>query len=241
MKLNVGRTLVLTLALGSAMLAGSAQAQDSNSYLYLAHAASGRNISSGTNPEVPIDVSVNGTCIAEGLSFGEIRGPFAIHAATEAFRVSKANAELPCSEPAIFTANSAMAATVTYVGVVSLDNSNNITGQLYPANLTPLAVGQTRALVVNATHQNLSSTITYEPRTDGSGGQFPIPAGSIKAGAAPPGVTFVSIYSTGTNTLQAGPISIQTLKRNVYIYVLAGSATNGTVQLLGPKVVWGVY
>ena len=50
MKLNVGRTLVLTLALGSAMLAGSAQAQDTNSYLYLAHAASGRNISSGTNP-----------------------------------------------------------------------------------------------------------------------------------------------------------------------------------------------
>ncbi len=80
MLLNLRRALVITIALGSAMLTGSAQAQDSNSYLYLAHAASGRNISAGTNPEVPIDVSVNGNCIAGGLSFAEIRGPFAIQA-----------------------------------------------------------------------------------------------------------------------------------------------------------------
>ena len=241
MLLNLRRALVITIALGSAMLTGSAQAQDSNSYLYLAHAASGRNISAGTNPEVPIDVSVNGNCIAGGLSFAEIRGPFAIQAATVAFRVSKANAENPCSEPAVFTANSALAATVTYMGVLSLDNSNNITGQLYPLNLTPIAAGHTRAIVINATHQNLSATITSDPRTDGSGGQFPVPAGTIQMGTPPAGLAFSSIYSTGTNTLQAGPVSIQTLKRNVYVYVLAGSTANGSVQLLGPKIVWGVF
>jgi hypothetical protein len=240
MLLNLRRALVITIALGSAMLAGSAQAQDTNSYLYLAHAASGRNISAGTNPEVPIDVSVNGNCIAGGLSFAEIRGPFAIQAATVAFRVSKANAENPCSEPAVFTANSALAATVTYMGVLSLDNSNNITGQLYPLNLTPLAVGHTRAIVINATHQNLSVTITADPRTDGSGGQFPVPAGSMQAGTPPAGLAFASVYSSG-NALQAGPVSIQTLKRNVYVYVFAGSATNGSVQLVGPKIVWGVF
>ena len=54
-------------------------------------------------------------------------------------------------------------------------------------------------------------------------------------------LAFSSIYSTGTNTLQAGPVSIQTLKRNVYVYVLAGSTANGSVQLLGPKIVWGVF
>ena len=174
MKFRMDRAIT-HLVVASAMFAGltyPALAQDSNTYLYLAHAASGRNVSSTANPEFPIDIKANGTCIAEGLSFGEIRGPFTIPAATVAFQISKANADAPCSEPAVFTANTPMAATVTYVGVISLDSSNEIFGQLYPANLSPIAVGQTRALVINATQQSLSATVTPNPRTDGSGGQF---------------------------------------------------------------------
>jgi hypothetical protein len=243
MKFGLDRGIT-RLVVAGAMLAGlthSALAQDSNTYLYIAHAAPGRNVSSTTNPEFPVDISANGTCIAEGLSFGEIRGPFAIPADTIAFQISQANVVAPCSGPAIFTASAPLAAAVTYVGVVSLDASNDVIGQLYPADLSPTAVGQTKALVINATLQSLSATVTPEPKTDGSGGQFNVAPGSLGVAVPRTGVNYTSIYLGGTNTLEAGPISIETLARNVYIYVFAGSATNGSVQLVGPKAIRGVF
>jgi len=243
MKFRLDRAIALLVVAGAmfAGLAHSALAQDSNSYLYIAHAASGRNVSPTANPEYPIDVSANGTCIAAGLSFGEIRGPFTIPAATVAFSISKANSEAPCSEPAVFNSNTPMAAAVTYVGVINLTSSNNIFGQLYPADLSPMAVGETRALVINATEQSLSATVTTNPTTDGSGGQFNVQPGVLGEATPPHGMNFTSVYLGGTNTLEAGPVSIETLSRNVYIYIFAGSATNGSVQLLGPKVIRGVF
>jgi hypothetical protein len=243
MKFGSGRAIALLVVAGAmfAGLAHSALAQDSNSYLYIAHAASGRNVSSAANPEYPIDVSANGTCIAAGLSFGEIRGPFTIPAATVAFSISKANSETPCSEPAVFTSNTPMAAAVTYVGVVFLTSTNDIWGNLYPADLSPMAVGETRALVINATEQSLSATVTPDPRTDGTGGQFNVAPGAIGVAAPRNGVNYTSVYLGGTNTLEAGPVSIETLSRNVYVYIFAGSATNGSVQLLGPKIIRGVF
>ena len=49
---------ILLIVLGSAIISGSAMAQDQNAYLYIAHAASGRVISSTTNPALPVDMSV---------------------------------------------------------------------------------------------------------------------------------------------------------------------------------------
>lgn len=219
----------------------SALAQDTNAYLYLVHAASGRNVSSNTNPEFPIDISANGACIAKGLSFGDIRGPFTAPAGQVAFQISKANSENPCSEPAVFSAGAPMAAAGTYVGVVFLDASNNVFGQLFQADLSPLAMGQTRALVINATQDSLSATVTPDPRTDGSGGQFNVAAGTLEEAQTPGGVQYTSVYSGGTNTLEFGPMMIETLPRNVYIYVFAGSASNGSVQLIGPKAIRGVF
>lgn len=221
--------------------APTALAQDTNAYLYLVHTISGRDVSSNTNPEFPIDISANGTCIAMGLSFGDIRGPFTAPAGTVAFQISMANSENPCSEPAVFTASSPMAAAGTYVGVVSLDASNNVRGQLFQADLSPLAVEQTRALVINATQNSLSATVTPDPRTDGSGGQFNVAPGTLGEAQPRAGVQYTSVYSGGTNTLEYGPMMIETLPRNVYIYVFAGSASNGSVQLIGPKVIRGVF
>jgi len=90
MKLNLGRTFMLTLAVGGAMLTGPAQAQ-AQTYLYIAHAASGRNVSATANPAMPVDVSVNSNCIEKGLSFGDINGPFTGPAGTFTFKVTMAN------------------------------------------------------------------------------------------------------------------------------------------------------
>lgn len=232
---------VLAIALGSGLIAAASHAQDTNAYLYLVHAASGRNLSPASNPEFPVDISINGTCVVKGVSFGEIRGPYTAPAGTFSFNVSTANSIAPCSNPSIFAAPSVMSAANTYLGVIKLDASNALTGQIYPVDLSSLAPGGSRALVVNATTQNLSATVTSAPTTDGSGGQFSVPAGTLQEATPPLGVYYTSIYIDQTNTLEAGPVQIETLTRNVYIYVLAGSAANETVQLIGPKVIHGVF
>ena len=237
---NLTKLLVVFCAVVGATT-HSALAQDTNAYFYIVHAASGRDVSSNTNPEFPIDISANGACIVKGLSFGDLRGPFTAPAGAVAFQISKADSENPCSEPAVFTASSPMAAAGTYVGVVFLDDSNNVFGELFQADLSPLAIGQTKALVINATHDSLSATVTPDPRTDGSGGQFNVAPLTLEVAQPPTGVQYTSVYSGGTNTLEAGPIMIETLPRNVYVYVFAGSASNGSVQLIGPKVIRGVF
>jgi len=232
---------VVAIALGSGLFTASGLGQDNNTYLYLVHAASGRNSSPTAHPEIPVDISINGSCVVKGISFGEIRGPYSAPAGAFTFQVSTANSIAPCANAAIFSANSPMSAATTYLGVISLDASNALSGQLYPLDLSSIAAGTAKAFVVNATTQNLSATVTSMPTTDGSGGQFSVPAETLKIASPPLGVNYTSIYIDQTNTLEAGPVQIETLGRNAYIYVFAGSASNGTVQLVGPKVIHGVY
>jgi len=232
---------LLATALGSGLIAATSHAQDTNAYLYLVHAASGRNFSQTANPELPVDISINGTCVIKGITFGEIRGPYTAPAGTSNFIVSKANSLTPCSNPAIFAAPGGMSAGNAYLGAIMLNGSNALTGNIYPLDVSSLPPGVARAIVLNTTTQNLSATVTGMPTTDGSGGQFSVPAGTLRETAPPVGVYYTSVYLDQTDMLQAGPVQIESLARNAYIYVFAGSAANGTVQLIGPKVIHGVF
>jgi hypothetical protein len=232
---------VLAIALGSGLVAATSHAQDTNAYLYLVHAAPGRNFSQTANPELPVDISINGMCVVKGITFGEIRGPYSAPAGNFNFIVSKANSFTPCSNPAIFAAPSGLSAGNTYLGAIMVSGPEALTGNVYPLDVSSIAPGVARALVLNATTQNLAATVTPMPTTDGSGGQFSVPAGTLRETGPPLGVYFTSVYIDQTDMLQAGPIQIETLARNAYIYVFAGSAANGTVQLIGPKVIHGVF
>jgi hypothetical protein len=232
---------VLVIALGSGLVAAASPAKDDNTYFYLVHAASGRIFSSAANPELPVDISINGKCVVEGISFGDIRGPYAVSPGTFSFQVSMADSTKPCSNSPIFSGSSSMFVANTYVAVVSLDASNALTGQVYSLDLSSISPGAARAFVVNATARNLIATATSVPTTDGSGPHVSVPAGTLQITAPPLGISYTSIYIDQTDTLQAGPIQTEALNRNAYIYVFAGSASNGTVQLIGPKRIYGVY
>jgi hypothetical protein len=239
MKLQLRHRFALAVAFSAAVLAGTVQAQDSAT-LYLAHAASGRDMSSTTDPALPIDVSINGVCVVKGESFGEILGPYSFPAGTLLVRVSMANSLAPCSNAVVYSASAALAAGDS-LGVLSVVNSS-ITGRIYPIGLSSLPAGVTRAYVTNATTQTIAAIVTDKPETNGSGGQFIVPAEAIEMATPPTGLNYVSLYLAGTNplTLEAGPYLIETEPRNVYLYVIAGSAANHSVQLIGPRVILNV-
>jgi hypothetical protein len=238
MEFQMRRSSMLAIALSIVVYASVALAQDS-AKLYLAHAASGRDISSSADPAYPIDISFNGVCVVKGQSFGEILGPFSLPTGSAAFVVSLANSLDPCSNPTAFAGSYSFGAG-SFLGVVA-NAGSSITGKIYPLGLPSLPVGVGRSIIANATPQNLAATVTPDPRTDGSGGQFAVSAGTLRGTNSPTGQNFTSVYLEGTNTLQAGPYGIEIQPRNVYLWVLAGSATNHSVQLIGPKAILNVF
>lgn len=239
MKFELGRTFTLILSFTAAMFAGSAQAENGNTYLYIAHAVSGRNFSAIANPELPVDIKVNGVCVAKGISFGDINGPYSAPASRFTFDVSMANTGSPCTNTTIYSTSATLSAGTTYLGVLTLDAGNELTAQLYEANLFQVPFGQSRILVANATTQDLNAVLTTQ--SGGGAGSVNVPASSIREGIAVAGLYTSSIYLDSSNTWEAGPVNVQIGSRNVYIYVLAGSASTDSVQIIGPKVIRDVF
>lgn len=237
MRMTVSRMFALAILSCGAMFLGSARAQDTNTYLYITDAASGRNISANANPAYPIDISANGVCIVKGESFGEIVGPFTGPAVSYAFDVSVASTQTPCSNPPVYSiSNVPLAAGTTYFGVVTLDASNNVVGQIYAADFSSIPAGQSRVMIANSTGQNLTATLKGHGDTS-----LDIAAGTMEEATAMSGRYSGYIYLQGTDTREAGPASIDAMSRDLYFYVLAGSASNDSVQIIGPKVIKDVF
>ncbi len=238
MRFRFERVIPIIVGLGCLTLSVRARAQDNNAYLYIAHAASGRNISSTGNPEFPIDISFNGFCVVKGESFGEIKGPFAGGAGTYTFQVSMANTGTPCGNPAIYTAQAPVSASIAYLGIITLDANNNIVGQLIPIDLSSIPAGQGRIVVANSTPETLTAKITDSSgvsATETVGGQADV------ATYAPSGEYTGSIYINGASTPSVGPVNAEIASRDLYLYVIAGSSTNQSLQLIGPKVIRDVF
>lgn len=237
MRIFRGTWIAPAALLCSLLFTGAAQSQDNNTYLYIAHAVSGRNISSATNPAFPIDVLVDGqVCIAKDEAFGEIRGPFTSAAGTYSFAVSMANTAAPCSNPAIYSVTADLSAGQTYYGILTLDGNNQVAAQLYQADFSSIPMGQSRVVVANSTNQNLTASLS------GNGSDsVDIGANSLQEANIPSGMYTGNVYLQGTSTAEAGPESINLMSRDLYFYVLGGSANNSSVQILGPKVIKDVF
>jgi Domain of unknown function (DUF4397) len=223
--------LALTI-LSCAMIVNIAHAQ--KAYLYVAHAISGRALSASTNPEYPLDLSLNGVCVAKGISYGEIRGPISGPAGPTVVQFSIANYLLPCGGTPVYVAAPPLTAGTTYYGVLTLDASNHSLGLLFNADLSAVAAGASRVVVINATQDDLTGSFSGLP-----GVYFPLPAASLQTFVPANGLYTVSVLDSGHNLL-TGPVNVTFESGNAYVYVVGGSAATN-VQWFGPAVIRGLY
>ncbi len=241
MRIQMQRVVALLVVLGSAFIVNSATAQTAS--VYVAHAASGRSVSSTGSPEMPVDFMVssnsdfsNGTCIAKGVTFGQIAGPWSWPAGPYWIQWTAANTVTPCSGAPVYTSSILVAAGSTYIGVLTLDESNNVVGQLYTPDLSSIPPGSGRIEVANASVDTLNASLSNSGGTNTA----PLAPGTILDTNAPAGAYTTSITGSG-NALLVGPVNVQIEQRNWYFYVMAGSTATNSVQLIGPKVIRGVY
>lgn len=235
------RFLAPVLCLCSAMLASSAFAQSNDTYLYIVHAAPGRAVSSSTNPELPVDVQVNGQfCIVKGEAFGEIKGPFSAPAGTFSFKVSPANTGFPCTNAPIYQVTTNLTAGQTYFGALQVNGAHQIVGTILTADLSPVPEGQSRVVVANLSNTSLTASLTAASNNETNSLDFVAP-GAFQTAMAPSGQYTGSIYVAGTPNKIIGPVSANLMPRDYYVYFLTGSTTNGSVQIVGPKAIRDVF
>ena len=234
MKVYVARSFPLFVALACAAITYSAQAQDVNGHLYIAHAASGRNISGNTNPEYPVDISVGSSCLAQGVVFGDIRGPFTSSPGSYPVKVTVSDFASPCKGTAVLSTSITLVAGDSTLGILTLNGSNQVSGKLTELDLGPVPTGQARVIVANTTQDNLTGKLTAGDSTTVRASEN-IAAGAIVAAVIPSAEYSATFYPEGSTTIATGPLELDIAARNVYVIVLAGSTANNSVQVVGPR------
>jgi hypothetical protein len=228
--------LIPLITLACAALPNTAFGQDPNFHFYVAHAAPGRNISSTTNPAYPLDISVGTTCIAQGISFGEVRGAFNFAAGkTYPVEITVANTASPCGGAKVFGGEITPAAGTTWVGLLELSSSDQFFASLQSVNLSTVPAGSGRVLFVNTTAENLTGAFTAGDSTGGTAVSKSVTiAGVSSVVTVPSGEYSLTIYPEGSTTAATGPVEADVVSRNVQIYLYAGSTSNQSVQVIGP-------
>jgi hypothetical protein len=232
--MKISRLFLPVFCLFSALFCVGAGAQ-TDAYLYLVHAAPGRNVSATTNPALPVDVKVNDNCVLKGVAFGEVAGPLTLPAGSYSLNVSAADTTTPCSRPAVFTATATLQAGVTSFGVVSVTADHQFTGQFFQPALDPIPVGQSRVVIANLSDAALTAALT-DTTNNQSNSVSNIAPLTDQTVLAPSGAYTGAVFLAGTQTQVFGPIPADLQSRNLYFYVLAGLTSNNSIQVIGKEI-----
>jgi uncharacterized protein DUF4397 len=213
----------------------AARAQDTNTYLYLVHAAPGRNISATTNPALPVDVLVNGqVCAIKGAVFGDVAGPIVGPAGSYDIKVLQANTANPCSGATVVEVTQNLAAGVVTVGALVVNSSQQVAAQFFQPDLSPIPAGQSRVVVANVTDAAITAALTMGSNPMNSLSN--IAPNTAQTGVTPSGTYAGAIFLAGTQTQVYGPMSANLVSRNLYFYIVTGLTANNSVQVIGKEI-----
>ncbi len=173
MKLNV-RFATLTVAL---CLCGYVAAYASeDAYLYLVHGVPGRDVSTASEPTLPVDILVNDeSCLLHGFAFGSINGPLSLAPGQYDIKVSAANTLAPCTNPPLIDSTVELGSGEDASAVVALNDAGIPILSTFTNNLQPVATGQARLsidyagenspiqVVVKEVTSTKSQTYTIDP------------------------------------------------------------------------------
>jgi hypothetical protein len=225
---RIGRTL-FTIALLFGTLSKVAFAQDTTGYTWFVHGAPGRDLSPNFNPALPLDVSVNGTCIVTHWSFGQIKGPYPLPAGFYDTKVSVSNALTPCGNAPIYEVTLPVYQGQTSFAVAAVSPVYTFVGYLIPVDTSPVGYGGAREIAVNASTDLAVSAFTYPPSTYNPPLQYIGPGGIQSVTSYSLGSNFI-VFDDPTNFLSAVTQTVTPLDVNVYF--LVGSANGNSYRIL---------
>ncbi len=198
---------------------------------WIVHGIQGADL--GTDPALPVDVSVNGECLLPNFTFGEIVGPLDLDAGTYDIAIGFANEVAPCSEAPVIEAKG-----LELEGGESYSIVAHLTEDFMPT--ASVFANDTHAnrwfANVNVFHTAAAPHVDVKfQRSDrrfwnrflrnvgnGEAGSIPLFAGSWDA----------SIRPAGSRDTVFGPATLPLQGDTVYLVYAVGSLSNETFTLL---------
>jgi hypothetical protein len=223
-------------------------ASETQSDVYVIHGIPGEDLN--LDPELAVDVSVNGACALPGFTFGEIVGPLPFDEGTYDIAISLANEDTPCAnDPVIEAPGVEIMAGKSYSIIANLTEDGSPTANVFENDVTPTD-GQSRVI---AHHTAAAGTVDVKLTRAWPWWYRPLiiegfSNGDQAAAMVEPGWWYASIllpdnepddddedykyYRLYSHDTVFGPVRLILDPDTVYLVYAVGSLTNETFNFL---------
>jgi hypothetical protein len=224
------------LQLAALFLALGASALAQNGYLYIVHALPGRDLADNLNPQLPVDVLVNGkSCLTHSLTYGNTTSPYTLAAGTYEVQISLANTLEPCTNAAVLDSQVTLKPGQSITAVAAINSTQPVL-PLFTEDLRSVVPGNSRFVLVNtADAPALQATLTQvgvkNPQT------FTTSATPSMQDfvAVPAGVYLVQITEVGGTTVLTSE-TITLADQSINFAYASGEVLNKTIGLVSRTV-----
>ncbi len=199
---------------------------------YVVHGVPGEDLELAA--DLPVDVALNGACALAGLAFGTVTDAIELTPGVYDVKIGLADAENPCSAPAVIEASVKLAAQGNTTIVAHLTEEKTPTASVFSSavdqdvsGLSPLLVHHTAAapavdILAKATILGGYQALALTDVTNGQQGIL----------ATSPGPWSVSILPAGTTDPVFGPLDIELGSQKATALYAVGSLDSGTFTVL---------
>lgn len=222
--------VAFALALLCAAMSTAALASTSESgYLYLVQGIPGRDYSSTTDPQFPIDVLLNDEiCYGHGLAFGSITGPLTFVPGSYDVKISVANTLAPCSNSPIVDSTVKLDSDQNVSAVFALDSTGAPALSTFTNSFSSEEANFGRILFAQAADAP-AVTVTFVNTATNKKYTYTVNPGALLDESLPAGSYTVAV-SEGTTTL-IPTTSVDLSSQSVTLLYAVGEASNNTVTL----------
>jgi len=220
--------LTFALALLCAALSTAMYASD-NAYLYLVQGIPGRDYSTATDPQFPVDVLINDeVCYVHGLTYGTVYGPLTFAAGSYDVKISVANTLAPCSNSPIVDSTVKLDSGQNVSAVFSLSSTGTPTLQTFTNSFASVSQNDGRILFALAADSPavqviLQNTTTQKIYT------YSVNPGSL-LNVTLPADTYTVEVNEGTTTLVPSTTIVLYSQSAALLYAV-GQSSNNSVNL----------
>lgn len=219
---------VLVLALLCAALTTAMSASE-NAYLYLVQGVPGRDYSTTTDPQFPVDVLINDeNCSVRGLGYGAIQGPLTFVPGSYDVKISVANTIAPCTNTPVVEKTVTLDSGNTVSAVFALSDSGTPTLLTFTNNFSTVSANNARILFALAADSAsvqvvLQNTATKKQYT------YSVKSDTLLIATLPAGNYTIEV-NQGTITLVPST-AIDLFSQSATLFFATGEASNNTVNL----------
>jgi hypothetical protein len=197
--------------------------------VYVVHGIPGEDL--GLEPDLPVDISLNGVCALPGFTFGEITDAIPLTPGVYNVKIGLADSQNPCNEPAVIEADVDLFAGSNMTIIAHLTEEGEPTASLFPNQLgiswsllrAPSVVHHTAAApTVDVMAKRGRRLLKLEGLSNGDQGIL----------ATRPKLWQISIAPSGSNEPVFGPVDQWLHRRNAYFLYAVGTLENDTFSIL---------